>query len=387
MEPSIHKTIDSLIETLYFSARTKQAVDLCDVFFKFTLESFVHMTFGKDLCLLKNRTSSSQTSNFSVDFVESFDSIQNQLDFRFSVLTAWKLVEKLNTRLRRQMNSACNVLNDFSYSLIDERQALAENERSDENLAFQRDLLGLFMAARDERGGGLSRTELRDASLNLIVAGRDTTAQALSWAFYHLLMNPEIISRIREEANDILSDAPDDQVTYDNYKSFAWSQASILEALRLHPSVPKNLKFALRDDKIPGGPTIEAGDGVRWSDWTMARDPEVWGEDCGEYRPTRWIDESGKIRHFGQWKFHAFNGGPRVCLGMNLAIFEAVSVIVQLLEKFEIEFFPGWLEHVPKSDFIGSRPSAYSTPKSRPSLTLPMAQPMMVSIKLRERTA
>ncbi|POW11901.1 hypothetical protein PSTT_04971 [Puccinia striiformis] len=181
-----------------------------------------------------------------------------------------------------------------------------------------------------------------------------------------------------QETIEVLGDdGVDDQqsVTYENYKQFLWAQAVVLEALRLHPGVPKNVKLAVNADKIPGGPTIEAGDIVRWSDWQMARDPSIWGDDCGEFKPQRWFDDTGALRQFGQFKFHVFNtkgstifltcnhyqnlphilktnpifftshlfyGGPRHCPGMNLSILEAVKVIVQVLRDFELEFAEGW---------------------------------------------
>ncbi|MBW0489632.1 hypothetical protein O181_029347 [Austropuccinia psidii MF-1] len=384
MEPSIHRTLDSLVQSLHGAAQANQAVDLCDTFFKFTLESFVHMTFGVDLNLLsQNQVSANDPSPASSAFIESFDLVQNQLDFRFAMVTGWGIVEKFNTRLGKQMKDACNAIDEFAYGLIDQHQKPPEDVKSQENMSFQKDLLGLFMAARDERGGGLSSVELRDAALNLIIAGRDTTAQALSWGFYHLLLNKDIISKIREEAYQILNEGIDERVTYSNFKRFIWAHAAFLEALRLHPSVPKNVKFALKDDKIPGGPTIEAGNGVRWSDWAMSRNPDIWGPDCVEYKPERWIDELGRIKQFGPFKFHAFNGGPRICLGMNLAVFQGVSTIVQLFTKFEVDFFPGWLEHSPKGPIVGNIPAPYRTPRYKGSLTLPMAQPMMVTIRLR----
>lgn len=57
----------------------------------------------------------------------------------------------------------------------------------------------------------------------------------------------------------------------------------------------------------------------------MARDPAVWGDDCCQYKPSRWIDESGNLVRVSSFKFHAFNGGPRLCLGQNLAYFDAIS--------------------------------------------------------------
>nr|AHK06532.1 putative cytochrome P450 [Puccinia horiana] len=270
----------------------------------------------------------------------------------------------------RQIKSACETLHRYSSSLIDERLASFDLGAQ----AYEEtptDLLGFFLRIRKELDGDLVEQEIKDAFLNLIIAGRDSTGEALTWAFYHLMMNKDLVAKIREEASQITGQDRAGHVTYENNKEFKWAHAVVLEALRLHPSIPKNIRFALKPDKIPGGPVIEAGDAVRWSDWSIARDPEVWGEDCLEFRPARWIDENGNIKQFSQFKFHAFNGGPRVCLGMNFAIFQ-----------FDLEYAPEWLKQVPNSPIIGDSSSTlYQTPTYKPSLTLPMAHPIMVTIK------
>ncbi|POW16399.1 hypothetical protein PSHT_06788, partial [Puccinia striiformis] len=330
-----------------------------------------------------------QLTDPTTEFPKAFDLAQNQMDFRLTATPGWQLLEWLNIgSMGKRMKESCQILDEFVYSLIDQRLAdLSRKPDLHDKESSHPDLLSLFITTRDERGGGLGRAELRDTALNLIIAGRDTTAQALSWAFFHLVMNKELICKIRDETIEVLGDDPvDDQlsVSYENYKQFVWTHAVVLEALRLHPSVPKNAKIALSDDKIPGGPTIEAGDMVRWSDWQMARDPSIWGDDCGDFKPQRWIDDTGSIKQFGQFKFHAFNGGPRLCPGMNLAILEAVKVIVQVLREFELEFAEGWLENVPKGEFIEGVTSQYRTPMYSASLTLPMDNPMMISVRLRE---
>ena len=102
-------------------------------------------------------------------------------------------------------------------------------------------------------------------------------------------------------------------------------QAAIHEGLRLHPSVPRNIRICLSDDQIPNGPFIRKDDIVRWGDWEMGRRTDLWGEDAREYKLSRWLDEEGNLKRVSPWLFHAFSGGPRVCLGQNLAIFEAAS--------------------------------------------------------------
>ncbi|KAI8443754.1 cytochrome P450 [Phakopsora pachyrhizi] len=372
MEPSVDRSLKSMLHIMELAAKKNHSIDFCDIFFKFTLESFLSMRFS--------------STNL---FAEAFDFVQNQLDFRFSVIKGWKFLEGIMFPTGRKMNMACDFLDRYAYYLIDQRISASGSGRDikEKSDSYQEDLLGLFMQARDHRGGGLNRTELKDAVINLIIAGRDTTAQALSWAFFHLVMNPEVIEKVRQETVDVLESEGDERVNYENFRQLVWTQAVAYETLRLHPSVPKNVKFALKKDVIPGGPVIEAGDAVRWSDWQMGRDPRIWGPDCGEFRPDRWINSQGKLNQFGQFKFHAFNGGPRICLGMKLAIFEIVTVVVEVLKRFNLEFAPGWLQQVPKSEPIPGISTRYPVPNYRSSLTLPMDSPMMIQIQLRNENS
>ncbi|PLW34504.1 hypothetical protein PCASD_09792 [Puccinia coronata f. sp. avenae] len=376
----------SLLLVVTLASENRPTLDICDVLLKFTLNFIVHATLGKDLGQLDRIhlppiRSSSPSPN--AKFAEDFDYAQNQMDFRFAFVTFWKVIEKVHFRLGRKIKSACDTLNQYATSLINERMAKFDlDAQKDEESPT--DLLGFFLKMRKEMGDDLGEEEIRDALVNLIIAGRDSTGEALSWAFYHLLMNQDLVAKIREEASIITSQDRAGQVTYGNNKEFKWAHAVILETLRLHPSIPKNIRFALKADKIPDGPVIEAGDAVRWSDWSMGRDPDLWGEDCLEFKPSRWIDEKGNIKQFGQFKYHAFNAGPRICLGMTLGIFQCVSLIVEVFHKFEVEFAQDWLQHVPRSPIIGDSSSSsylYHTPKYKPSLTLPMAQPMLVTIK------
>ncbi|KAI9625940.1 hypothetical protein KEM48_010640 [Puccinia striiformis f. sp. tritici PST-130] len=316
VEPRINPTMIEVLDVLQVSSDEGRAIDFSNLFNRFTLDLFVEMTYGKKLGLLgeesRIRNGDPAGSSYSEVFSDAFDFSQKYMDSRFHM----------------------------------SKSAPEEDYISDEDES-QEDFLGLIMGYHLQRGHALTRDELRDDSLSFVLAGRDATAQSLSWCFFHLLMNKDIVSRIRQEAADILGAESDNQasVTPENYRQFICTYASLLEAIRLHPGVPKNVKFAMADDKIPGGPTIEAGDCVTWSDWQLARDPEVWGPDCGQFVPDRWIDETGNIRHFGNFKFHSFNGGPRLCVGMNMAIYIAVKSIVDILINFDLQFAKGCTDH------------------------------------------
>ncbi|OAV90897.1 hypothetical protein PTTG_28169 [Puccinia triticina 1-1 BBBD Race 1] len=393
IEPSVDQSLDGLLKVLQSASDESRGVDFCNLFTRFTLASFVKMTFGRALGIYGEQSTAeaeAQASNKHLCspevFAEALDFSQKQIDFRFNVMTGWELYEKIIPSVGQRMKRSCDTIHNYAYTLIDERMSkLSSDGDSTNGNDFQNDFLGLMMDFHRQQGHTMDREELKDATFGFLLAGRDATAQSLSWCLFHLLMNKDMISKIREEVAQLLGTNPSDEsrVTYENYKQFTITYAAILEAVRLHPPVPKSLKFAKTDDVIPGGPTVEAGDCVIWSDWQMARDPETWGSDCGQFKPDRWIDEDGKIRNFGNFIYHAFNGGPRRCVGMTMAIFVMVKTIVEMLQKYDLEFSEGWLENVPKSADIEGIRTNYPTPQYLASMTLPMKNPMMVAVKPR----
>jgi cytochrome P450 len=99
--------------------------------------------------------------------------------------------------------------------------------------------------------------------------------------------------------------------------------------------VPLNQKFALNDDIWPDGTKIRKGDYVAWSPYAMGRQVGVWGQDARVFRPERWLTGTGELKRMSQGQWPAFHGGPRVCLGQNLATLEALLTISLLLKRYK----------------------------------------------------
>ncbi len=97
--------------------------------------------------------------------------------------------------------------------------------------------------------------------------GRDTTAQALSWTIYNLCKSPENLQKLQQEIKETLGDAI--EPTYSQVKTMKYANAVFQEALRLHPSVPKNIKTCLQDDVLPSGTQIKAGTRIVWLPWVL----------------------------------------------------------------------------------------------------------------------
>lgn len=178
-----------------------------------------------------------------------------------------------------------------------------------------------------------------------------------------------------------------DKVTgFQQSKELVYATAFWYEACRLHPSVSRNAKEAIEADVFPTGLKVNKGEFIFWSDWAIARNKQGhWGPDADVFNPDRWIDEKGALRRFTQWQFHAFNGGPRLCLGQNLATYEGVAALVAIVQNFDLQFAPGWLEKAELTKGLFNDPQP--TPLYSFSLTLPMRNPMLVTVKRRAPTA
>jgi cytochrome P450 len=180
------------------------------------------------------------------------------------------------------------------------------------------DLLSLYMERSAEEG--ISDKELRDIILNFLIAGRDTTANALSWAFYRLCIHPEVQKKAYEEIRKLasefsldmpLSPSPLAEEPTDTGPEFPFAciqkmeyiEAFCMEVLRLYPSVPKIGKYALHDDVLPDGSVVKEGMMVVFSPWVMGRTERLW-ENCNEFRPERFLENKKPSPYL----FTAFQG-------------------------------------------------------------------------------
>ncbi|KAE8254855.1 hypothetical protein A4X13_0g3257 [Tilletia indica] len=400
----VHEELDKVISILNGVTSKEHASDkkshgvinMPELFFRYTLNSFSRMAFGTDIGCLTDDPACLDTP---VDFAVAFDYAQTVINERIFTPLFW-VIELFHPR-GKKMQKAISTIRQFAGGIIDDRLRAAQREkkaaavngkpeeeapRQPESIAQLakkdgKDLLDLFMETTQDR------EELLIVVLNFLIAGRDTTAQLLSWFFYEMMAHPEHLDGIRRELIEVLGDCPEQgyRLPYDRMRDLPFTMACITEALRLHPSVPKNGKRCVKDTLlVPSAPSdlppiqIYKGEMGGWSDWVMARLPEVWGADCEEYKPSRFLETNAegesRARQYSQWQQHMFNGGPRLCLGMNLANFEALSIVAAIVPLFDF--------HWARKDQgqTASWPPVYLS-----SITLPM-EPYQVEFRRRARS-
>ena len=199
----------------------------------------------------------------------------------------------------------------------------------------------------------MSNTEITDMVMNFIIAGRDTTAAALSWTVYELLENPAALTKLLAEAESYLADHhsgtpfceldSEEQFTMLE-KGLPYCKAVAHEALRLHPSVPKEVKYCVADDVLPDGTAIRPGTAVLWAPYAMGRDPTLWPDPL-KFDPDRWFeavtDDVSSLHRpttVKDHKYPVFNVGQRLCIGRSLALLEIQLGVLSVLTQFELEY-------------------------------------------------
>jgi cytochrome P450 len=176
-----------------------------------------------------------------------------------------------------------------------------------------------------------------DAALNYLSAGRDTTAQSLTWAFYSLSRHPETIASIRREIQALITPEQTLDPRLLTPDRCPYILAVFYETLRLYPPVPFEIKQVLQPTVLPDGTQLSSSFVLVWCTWAMNRSFTTWGTDAADFRPKRWLDDNGKIVSKSAFEFPVFNGGVRMCLGKRMAEMMAVMVIGRLVWSFDFE--------------------------------------------------
>ncbi|KAF8067302.1 CYP704B1 [Scenedesmus sp. PABB004] len=355
--------MEQLTAKLADAAAAGGCVDLHDLMHRFTLDSFGTIGFGVNPGCL--------AAEGRVPFAAAFDEAQvvsgrgaaarraargvsaapprgpcsgpacgggaQIVNARFWV-PLWPLVELLNgSRARLARDSTA--VRRFAADIIATRRArlaaaaaapAAAGDGAGEEAPPPSDLLSLFLDATGPDGRPLSEAQLVDAVLNFIIAGRDTTAQALSWTFYELMRHPAAEAALVAEVRAALGDGGA-RPSYEQVRGLRFTRACFLEALRLHPSVPEDVRYASRRHVLPDGSVIPRGGQVVYSPYVVNRLTSFWGDDADDFRPERWLSLEAMP---SPYSYLTFNAGPRLCLGQRLAELEGVYVLAGLAGRF-----------------------------------------------------
>jgi cytochrome P450 len=288
-----------------------KTVDMQVLFHRYTMDCTCELVCGFDL--------NSLSSESTVPFVNSFDSGVAICVRRFLVPEfLWKLQRWLNLGNEKLLKQHCQVINQFVADIIEQHKQSGD------------DLLSRLLEEEQ-----MTKELLRDILVNMIAAGRDTVAVALTHLFHVLHKHPDIeqklIDELQQNANNVISE--------ETLSNLVYMDCVILEVCRLHPPLPIDFKVSAREIRLPGTTNIILPKStiISYTPYHFHRLPSVWGVDAMDFKPERWLDSDGKIKMESQFKFLSFNAGPRLCLGKAMALQEVKTLAAMLLNEFHFK--------------------------------------------------
>jgi len=196
------------------------------------------------------------------------------------------------------------------------------------------DLLQTLMDARYSDGEGMSDKLILSESMQLLVAGHETSSNALSWLFYLLSSRPDCLEKVRREFDSVLGDAP---ITYADVPKFEFTTQVIMEALRLYPPFWMVDRMAVADDRV-GDLAIPRGSMVIVYVYGAHHAPRYW-KNPENFDTERFTKENDKLRT--PFTFLPFGAGPRGCIGGNYAMLQILMILSDLLRKYDFQLAPG----------------------------------------------
>ncbi|KAI1320539.1 hypothetical protein EDD11_000501 [Mortierella claussenii] len=330
----INNHVEQLMKTIdkHIATTPDKPLEVQSLFCRFTLDEASEFLFGATVNALEMEKS---------DFASAFNYAQAITSWRFRVPLWRYLVPK------RRLMQEIKKLDDFVYGIIDSAMAKQKDNamKQEQNPSSDAEtrtgvhatLLDQFLSQQQEYG--FDRKYLRHMLLNFLLAGRDTTASLLTWTMWHLVQQPHVMDKLKQEIADVVG--PYAVPGYDDIKKMKYQKQVVNEVLRLSPPVPCNVRQCVEEDVLPNGYYVPPATTVYYSAYATHRMPDLWGEDALEFDPDRWGPERvGSIKPFMFVPFHA---GPRICLGQNLAYTTAQMTLTRLLQHYEIRASPGFV--------------------------------------------
>jgi cytochrome P450 len=268
---------------------------------------------------------------FSADIEKDTSEIATSLGtlmevFNFMLLPFSEYLEKTPLPITRRFNKARAALDDVVYRLIRERRA---------SNIDQGDLLSMLLLAVDEGDGtGMTDAQVRDEALTLILAGHETTANALTWTWYLLSQHPEVEQRMHEEIDRVLGDR---LPAFDDFPRLPYTESVFAESMRLYPPAWAIGRRAKADYEIAGY-TIPAQSILILSPYVTHRNSKWWPAP-ERFDPSRWTPEARDSRP--KFAYFPFGGGARVCIGERFAWLEGVLLLATIAQRWRFRLVPG----------------------------------------------
>jgi cytochrome P450 len=236
----------------------------------------------------------------------------------------WILDNRLPTPAHRRFNKAAKEIDEIVYRIISDRRASGYDRG---------DLLSMLLEAHDEDGGQMTNRQLRDEVMTLFLAGHETTALTLSWAWHLLALNPDAEKRFHAELDEVLAGKVPTAADLPRLK---YTEMILKESMRLYPPAYGVGRESIEECEI-GGFRMPAKTQVFMFQWATQRDPRFFDQPNSFY-PERWTDDFAN--RLPKYAYFPFGGGPRACIGNYFAMMEVVLVLATIGARFRLALVP-----------------------------------------------
>ncbi|KAI3451563.1 hypothetical protein Pfo_008228 [Paulownia fortunei] len=334
----IHHTLEKgLIPVLDHMSQQNQVLDLQSLFNRYMLDATCLMATGFDLGSLRIGLPKSP-------LLDAMDDMSEAVFWRHILPErVWKLQRWLRIGKEKKMAEACIIVNQILGDYVSKKKEVAaKNQKTGDEF----DVLKFYLAEADGDSKGSTKHKekafLAANIMTLLFAGRDTSAALLAWFFYLISRNPLVENKIIEE---IKQNSPPQKHTFSKVEELSklvYLHSALAESLRLFPTAPVIIRDPTQEDVLPSGHKVGKTTKVFLCSYAMGRMPEIWGEDCSEFKPERWIiSGKGGVKHVASNSFLVFGSGPWACPGRELAFTRMKAVAATILHNFHVQVLEG----------------------------------------------
>jgi cytochrome P450 len=347
MQPAFHRArIDAYAATMIDSA-VRSVAEWSDGQERNISEEMSRLTFAIVGKTLFDTDVSSDANAVGVALTEALLALNDRVS-SFSIMLPDAMPIPANVRLRR----AVRRLDRIVYRMIEERRR-ADTDRGD--------LVSMLLQVRDEDDGtGMSDRQVRDEVMTMVLAGHETTALALTWAWYLLSQHPSVEAAFHAELDQVLGDRPP---APSDLPRLQYTAMVVNETLRLYPPAWVVERASVRPTRV-GGQSVGKDATFLMSPWTVQRDAR-WFPRPAAFEPERWAD--GLAKRLPRFAYFPFGGGPRQCIGNTFALTEASFILACIGQRFRLRLAPG------------------QDVRPKPTITLRPSRPLRMLVERRKR--
>lgn len=318
--PTIVEKTGILLKKFEELAQKNEKVAIQKEMMSYTIDITTKIAFGYHLNTIQN---------VGDDFQEHLEKIFPMINSRITApIPIWRLIK---SKKDKELDQSLKKIQELVFKFINEAKLRLKSqpELKDKPSNF---LEAILVEAENEQ---FSNEEIFGNVFTMLLAGEDTTSNSISWAIYYLAQHPELVTRLREEANTIFegNELPND---YSCFAALKLANAAAQEAIRIKPTTPQLYMQANEDVLVEN--VFFPKDTIVVIQSKIAQNSETYFTDALSYNPDRWMRGGCPVEHKHTAKVvKAFGGGPRYCPGMNLAMHEMVVLLSSLCKRFDFE--------------------------------------------------